>query len=262
MAHQASGQFDFADSFLRNNRKLNQHETTKSPGLCTRLAYGTVNCVKRFGLGVAAAGIGIPIAWGASYLAGKVGLIQEMGDPASLIKEQVAKYTAMGGLKIDGDVIANATCQMQTLADQINSNSPWEEPFISVFAIKATIVAIAGVGVPIFEEIIFRDLIQNFFLTWIPKYVIKKIAPGKETILDTRIAQAARIILTAALFSAAHLGNSKYFADAVVSMQLVTTFVGGIGLGILKESKAGLLGAMGGHMANNMSAIAPQLWSC
>lgn len=236
-------------------------EKAKSPGLCTRLAYGTANCVKRFGLGVAAAGIGTPISWGASYLAGKVGLIQEIGDQASLVKEQMANMAKLG-FKMDSDAIMNATCKMQTLVDQINSNIPWKEAHTSVFAVKAAQVGMMGVGIPIVEEIVFRGLIQDVLLTRIPKYVIKKIAPGKETALDTRIAKAARITLTAALFSAAHLANSGFFADSYVSMQLVATFVGGIGLGILKESNAGLLGAMGGHIANNMIAIAPALWSC
>ena len=52
------------------------------------------------------------------------------------------------------------------------------------------------------------------------------------------------------------------FPDTYVSLQLVATFVGGIGLGILKESNAGLLGAIGAHVTNNMIAISPSLWSC
>lgn len=235
-------------------------ESTKSPGLCTRLPSGTANCVKCFGLGVAAAGIEIPISWGASYLAGKVGLIQQVGDRASFIKEQAANM-AKHGYKIDGDVIENATCKMQALVDQINSNIPGEEAHTSVFGLKAAKVGMIGVYGPIIEELLFRGLIQDVLLTRIPKYVIKKIAPGKETALDTRVAQATRITLAAALFSAAHLTNSD-MPDSYVSMQLVATFVGGIALGILKESKAGLLGAMGCHIGGNMIAITPDLWIC
>jgi len=51
-------------------------------------------------------------------------------------------------------------------------------------------------------------------------------------------------------------------ADSYFRMQLVSTFVGGIGLGILKESKVGLLGAIGSHIGNNMLALTPGLWSC
>lgn len=45
-------------------------------------------------------------------------------------------------------------------------------------------------------------------------------------------------------------------------MQLVATFAMGTGFGIIKESKAGLLGSIGAHMTNNFVAIAPQLWGC
>jgi hypothetical protein len=235
--------------------------SAKSPGLCTRLAYDTANYVKRFGLGVAAGGIGSHISWGASYLAGKVGLIQEIGDLASSVKEHMANM-AKHGFKIDSDAIINSTCKMQALVDQVNSNIPWEQEHTSVFAFKAAQVGMEGIGMPIVEEIVFRGLIQDVLLTRIPKYVIRKIAPGKEIALDTKIAKVARITLTAALFSATHLANSGFLADSHVSKQLVAAIVAGIGLGILKESNAGLLGAIGGHIANNIIAIAPALWGC
>jgi membrane protease YdiL (CAAX protease family) len=103
----------------------------------------------------------------------------------------------------------------------------------------------------------FLILIYHF-----SKFIVKKIAPGKETLLDTTAAKATRIVLTAAAFSAAHLQNQDLFSDSYVIMQLVSTFVGSIGLGILKESKAGLLGSIGAHMAHNFIAISPILWSC
>lgn len=233
----------------------------KPQRLCTRLAYGTANCVKRFGMNVAAVGIGTPISMGASYLANKVGLIQGTGDQANLIKEQIAIMARLG-FKMDGDAIMNATCKIEELVKQINSNIPRPQAHTSVSAVKATLVGTTGVGFPIIEEILFRGLVQDVLLTRIPKFVLKKVLPGKETALDTRIAKAARITLTAALFSASHLTNSGLFADSYISMQLVATFALGIGLGILKESKAGLLGTMGGHIAHNMIAIAPNLWSC
>lgn len=235
-------------------------ETPKPSGLCTRLAYGTANCVKRFGMGIAAAGIGSPISWGAAYLAGKIGLIQEIGDQASRIKEQ-ADLMVKQGLKIDSEAITNATCKLQEMVNQINSNLSFGIK-LTVFDIKAVQVGTIGIGAPIYEEVIFRGLIQDVLLTKIPKYIVKKILPGQETALDTKIAKAARITLTAALFSASHLTNAGTFGDSYVQMQLVSTFVGGIGLGILKESKAGLLGAIGAHMTNNMIAISPVLWSC
>ena len=96
--------------------------------LCTRLAYGTANCMKRFGLGIAVAGIYSPTLTGVSYLAGRVGLIF---DQASLIKEQIGKQSAYVidnleglGLKIDRDALINAPCHLEELVKQINSHVP------------------------------------------------------------------------------------------------------------------------------------------
>src|SRR5262249_16943381 len=86
-----------------------------------------------------------------------------------------------------------------------------------------------GLCAPIIEEMVFRGLIQEVLLKRIPKYVIKKISPGKEIALDSTIAKATRIALTAALFSACHLANIGSMPN--VSAQLVATFVAGIGLG-------------------------------
>ncbi len=52
-----------------------------------------------------------------------------------------------------------------------------------------------------------------------------------------------------------HLQNSAVFDDGYVSDQLMRTFVMGLGLGILKKSKAGMLGAIGAHVVNNLSAL-------
>lgn len=108
-----------------------------------------------------------------------------------------------------------------------------------------------GVVHPICEELVFRYLLQDVILTKIPKYVVKKIAPGKETALDTTVAKAIRIVVTAVLFSGAHYSND-HLSPQKLCYQLVSTAVGGITLGILKESKAGLLGAVASHATFNM----------
>lgn len=205
----------------------------KPQGLCSRLACGMASCLDHFNLGVGSAAIIIPVSGGVSYLAGKAGLIQVISSHLGLIKK-VAASDAIGNL-------------MNGLVLQIGSSIP--RKYQSVFALQ---VGLGNVGVPIAEEILFRGLIQDLLLTRIPKYVIKKIAPGKEKALDTKIVRAICIIITAAHFSATHLVDSEILDDSFSSKLLVSTFVGGIGLGILKESKAGLLGAIGCHIANNM----------
>lgn len=53
--------------------------------------------------------------------------------------------------------------------------------------------------------------------------------------------------------------NSGVLDDSDLSMQLIHSFVGGIALGILKESKVGLIGSIGCHIANNIIALSSDL---
>lgn len=234
----------------------------RSSSLCVRMAYRTANVVKRFGIGVAAACIVTPISLGSIFLAQKMELIQGTGDRLSLLKEGAAKLADLG-IYLDTEALANPICPMEEYAKQWNRtfrNSP--ELQLTVFGLKASLFAFVVLAAPLCEEVIFRGLIQDVLLKRIPKYFVKKIAPGKETSLDSNISKVVRITLTAALFSAAHLSNSKIAADSYVSMNLIATFVLGIGCGVLKETKAGLLGAVGAHMNNNIFAISSTLWSC
>lgn len=112
---------------------------------------------------------------------------------------------------------------------------------------------LAIIKAPIKEEIQYRMVIQDLFLMRIPKYIIKKVAPGKEKILDSKGMKAARIFLTATLFARAHLIN-KEISWAYTARQVPSTFVMGVFFGLMKESKAGLMGAIGMHMANNIIA--------
>lgn len=107
---------------------------------------------------------------------------------------------------------------------------------------------------PIFEELLCRGLLQDVLLTRLPKYILKKISPGSETILDSTIAKIARILFTSTAFSLLHLSNHGTFPDSVVSHQLVSGFTIGIALGIIKEN-IGLVGAIGTHIAHNSVAM-------
>lgn len=238
----------------------------KPLSLCSRMAYDIVSCTKKFGLGVAAAGIITPLANGVSSLAQMGGLIPKITTEGN-IREVVANYQKMNFTEMNADKLVNASCYIEELTRQLNlhaiqSSAGWEMLDYTVSSLKGETVGSLAIGIPMGEEILFRGLIQGTYLTRIPKYVIKKFAPGKETVLDTTIAKVARILLTSAAFSAYHLQNQGVVSDAYVTMQLVATFVMGIGFGLLKESKAGLLGSIGAHMANNFVAIAPILWSC
>lgn len=96
---------------------------------------------------------------------------------------------------------------------------------------------------PIIEEIAFRFLLQDILLKRVPKYIIKKILPGKETVVDNRITKVFRILFTATLFAASHTDYTFFYKTHV--------FIVGITSGVLKESKMGILGAIGYHITNN-----------
>jgi membrane protease YdiL (CAAX protease family) len=230
-------------------------------GLCTRLAYGIANCVKRFGFGVAAAGIIAPVQTSVSHVAQVVGLVPSI-TRESTIRGTITKLKNIGFVKFDIEKLLNAPCFFKEYVRQYNSHFPsWPRIHQTVLSTKV-ISAVATVTTSLSEEIILRGLVQDGLLTRIPKYVIQKIAPGKETALDSSIAKVARILLVSAAFSSLHLLNPFAFDDSFVHVQVVATFTLGIGLSILKESKAGLLGAMGARLAYDVITHAPSLWSC
>lgn len=186
--------------------------------LCSRLMYGAINCVKRFGIGLAAAVIGTPLTIGIVKIAQISGFVPD----------------------IDQEMIGKLKPMMTNLVG----------------------LAVIGLIVPIIEEIFFRGIVQDVLLTRIPKYLVKKTLLGKEIVFDTLIIKTFRIILTASLFAVAHTFNDGTFPDSYVKIQLVAAFVGGIGLGVLKESRFGLLSAIGAHSANNFGAMAYTLYVC
>lgn len=229
---------------------------------CSRITNSLVNCAKKVGLGITVAGALTPISTSLAFLGQKAGLIQETRDRSFELQEAVDNLAKMG-LNFDGKALANAACPIKEHVKQWNRlfhNIPEFQQ--TVFSVKASMFATAGVALPLLEEIAFRGLIQDLLLKRFPKYVVNKVAPGKETCVDSNIAKAARIALTAAAFSTYHLTNKGFFTDSYISMQLVATFGLGIGLGVIKESKSGLQGAIGAHMANNVMAMLPTLMSC
>ena len=225
---------------------------------CISMAKGTVQCVKRLGLGMVAGAVGMPLFNIAPiYLAQKTGLIPEMTN-------QILSKT----LRVN-DKLFNNTC----LIEKPISKFPYPTCPLRVACrdlnlpitpsqIKITNLVALGVIPAVGEELLFRGLIQDVLLKRLPAWMLKKISPGQEKMIDTKIAKIGRIILTSALFSAWHLQNRGILPDAYVKSQLVGTFTLGILLGMIKESNLGLLGSMGAHFANNTIAISPILLGC
>ncbi len=181
--------------------------TPPAQSLCSRLAYGAANCVKRLGLGIASASIMTPLQVSHNLLASYAGLLPEIS--------------------------VNDSADLRRTIEQMPGG---------------TVAAV--LHAPIFEELLFRGLLQDVLLTRIPKYALSKISPGSEKALDSNVAIAARIVFTSAAFSLMHLVNQGILPNSVIANQLLSTFVVGIGLGIIKE-KIGFLGAIGAHIAHN-----------
>ena len=117
-----------------------------------------------------------------------------------------------------------------------------------------------AVSMPVCEEVFFRGFLQGILLHRIAESLITRLAPGKALVIQSPMIQAARILLTSAAFSGAHLSNlpsrsQSDKADEVMKFQLVNTFLVGIATGTLKESRWGLTGAVIYHIAHNAAIV-------
>ena len=123
---------------------------------------------------------------------------------------------------------------------------------------RAAVSAIIDGG--ILEELFFRGLIQDLLLKRLLGKAIMWLAPGQTSLMDSTLAKIFRISLTAGLFGGAHVisgegsWGSKYQAfNAMLD--------GGI-LGILKESRGGLMSCIGHHMMVNATGMNSMLYYC
>ncbi len=76
------------------------------------------------------------------------------------------------------------------------------------------------------------------------------------------INKVARVLIAASLFSLIHFQNGGMVTGHSPTVSMVAAFIGGIGLGIIKESRLGFLGSLRYHMAYNFAVLLPLLRSC
>lgn len=86
---------------------------------------------------------------------------------------------------------------------------------------------------PIYEEILYRGLIQGVILQ---KAALRILAPP--------FSKLAQVILSSLLFAYPHPNQES-------------AFLLGLQLGMIKESKLKIVGSIGAHMANNFQALRP-----
>jgi hypothetical protein len=217
--------------------------------------------MKQLGLGIASSCVITPAGSAFTFLAQKMNFITTCPqDLDSDIRSWSEKLMELG-LKINSQAVIEATCKFEEIINQLNSNLI-EQARISTFTAKVAQIGLIGCIFPVAEEITFRGLIQDVCLKKITQPFLKKIFPNTQTSLLTAFDKVTRVTIAAGLFSACHLQNTAIFDDEYVRGQLIHTFVMGLGLGVLKESNAGILGAIGAHIANNFAAISPVLMTC
>lgn len=105
-------------------------------------------------------------------------------------------------------------------------------------------VAVTG---PIVEEVKFRGIVQGLLLK-ATFYAMQRFGLSPKSITDPALEKILRIGVTALLFGGLHLRNGHPTARH----QMILATFSGILFGVLKESKLGLFGAIGAHMANNI----------
>lgn len=217
--------------------------------------------VKNLGTGVAAGAIAQPAS---AYI---INLFRSNGFIPDLTREIHIKGTIenlqknSNMTKFDVQALVDAPCYLEEYSKQFNSH---EVSWITATPLRLKIMQLAYVGVlgPLWEEFLFRELIQSTLLPMGSKHVIKKMLPNCNDQVYYRVDVLARVIITSCLFSAVHLLNRGTISEGYVIGQLVGSFVLGIVFGLLRESSAGLSGAIGAHIANNVIALGPTLISC
>jgi len=126
---------------------------------------------------------------------------------------------------------------------------------------KKDLFKLCVIWAPVSEELLCRGLIQDVLLQRLPSYLLKKTLPGKDTLLQSRVYQIARVVLAAALFSGAHLIWKGAVPDTTALAQAITSIFSSVVFGAIKESSLGILGSIGAHAIQNLIALSPVLLS-
>lgn len=162
----------------------------------------------------------------------------------------VGKRFAVGGAIGTGIILARDLYEIRELR---NSGHTWNE-IQAVFeheALAARALYRAKNGVPTKkilyyaarEEIIYRGLYQGVVGKQIPAFFLGKTI--------TEWMQPLRVVATAHAFSEVHRNNLRVLSKEAVDNQCKGAYWMGIVLGLIKESRLGLVGACGAHFMNN-----------
>ncbi len=120
---------------------------------------------------------------------------------------------------------------------------------------------------PCFEEWVVREIFQYQLLKAIPSWMLGKIVPGSEWILDTTILKTTRAVLSGGMFSFLHhlfhpVNVSKEIRKAL-NFRLLSTLGGGIAIAAVRERTGSTWPALGLHIAWNVFySLGTNLYPC
>jgi hypothetical protein len=102
------------------------------------------------------------------------------------------------------------------------------------------------------EEILIRGILQDGILTKLPKKVLDFFGRGRW--VNSPLASVARVGVSAAAFSAIHLGNALLLPRKHMQLQLANTFGLGLVAAYIKEKTGSIWPGFGLHAAYNAIA--------
>jgi membrane protease YdiL (CAAX protease family) len=142
-----------------------------------------------------------------------------------------------------------SSAPLSAIVQQINRDSTIDQQ-VTVHSLKIECFLQGVVTSPVKEEIVFRGVLQGLLLDKLPATLFK----DKNRIVNTRLSCLMRTVIISKLFADAHQNNNQ---SSISQIRTFHAFFLGLGLGLIKESRLKLAGAIGAHMANNFISLIP-----
>lgn len=129
-------------------------------------------------------------------------------------------------------------------------------PLVSPLPTPLKQITSIAFAVPLFEEIQYRFLCQEFLLRRVPKMILNKLAPQSTHLVDAKLTKLARIALIAGLFALDHLSQVAVEEGDCLESNLSVFNRLGMGLlwGYLAEKTGGIAQSFLFHGIHNFLA--------
>lgn len=150
------------------------------------------------------------------------------------------------------DFRLNLPGRVYQLAKSFRSMNTWiNQPFGHFYATFLTI--------PYTEEMLFRGLLQELILKKVPTALLRQFYPSKISLVNGKLASAARIITCAGLFALAHARAPEHPYDSAIF--LGHKFAVGVCCGIIQEMTGNLYLSTTFHSGFNLIPVLQEIVS-